>query len=60
MIVSVYVFGVTEFKVEIVKVDDPGLATVPGLKLGVAPAGRPLTLSETFPLNPFIEVMLMA
>ena len=33
-------------------VDDPDAVTDAGLKLAVAPAGRPLTLKVTVPLKP--------
>ena len=36
-----------------VRVLDPEPATVAGLKLAVAPAGSPLALRVTVPLNPF-------
>jgi hypothetical protein len=42
-----------------VMVVDPLLATVMGLKLAVAPAGRPETPKLTVPLNPFTAVVVM-
>jgi len=35
---------------------EPVPVTVVGLKLAVAPAGNPLTLNPTVPLNPFCPV----
>jgi hypothetical protein len=33
--------------------DDPEPLTDDGLKLAVAPVGKPLALNDTVPLNPF-------
>ena len=44
------------FAVDIVKVDDPGPMIDDGLKLAVAPPGKPLVLRDTAPLNPFTGV----
>lgn len=35
---------------------EPGVLTVGGLKLAVAPLGSPLTLKLTGPVNPFVGV----
>lgn len=35
-----------------VKVEEPELASVAGLKLAVAPAGKPLTLNVRVPVTP--------
>src|SRR5581483_3178979 len=43
--------------VETVRIDDPGPLTTEGLNVAVAPAGTPLTLSDTFWLNPFSPLM---
>jgi hypothetical protein len=34
-------------------VEDPEVTSEIGLKVAVVPEGSPLTLNETFPLNPF-------
>lgn len=39
-------------------VDEPEPVTVPGLKVAVAPAGSPLALRVTTPLNPPITAMV--
>ena len=51
--VNVYVPARVEVAVVTVKVEDPEPLTEAGLKPAVAPAGTPLTLSPTLPLNPF-------
>ena len=58
VIVSGYVpSGVVELLVT-VSVELPAPVTVAGTKLGVAPAGSPLALSVTTPVNPFSATML--
>src|SRR5262249_62127770 len=42
-----------------VNVDFPAPVTVPGENLAVAPAGNPLALSVTAPVNPFNAPMLV-
>jgi hypothetical protein len=42
------------------RVVDPEVVTVAGLKLGVAPGGRPLTLKETVPVKPVPGLTLTA
>ena len=49
-----------EPNVRIVSVDEPGAGTGLRLKLVVAPAGSPVTDSETLPLKPPIEAMVTA
>jgi len=41
-------------KLEVVtdRVEDPELGTELGVKLAVAPEGNPVTVKDTFPLNP--------
>ncbi len=59
VIVSVYVpAGVVE-AVETDKVEFPEPATEVGLKLPVAPLGKPLTLRFTVPVKPFTAVMVV-
>ena len=41
-----------ELEVFTVKVEDPELETVAGVKLAVAPVGNPVTLKLTLPVNP--------
>lgn len=41
--------------IEIVSVEEPGTFTDVGLKVGVAPVGKPVTLSATEPVNPVYE-----
>jgi hypothetical protein len=41
-----------------VRVDVPAPVMVAGLKLAVAPAGNPVTLGVTVPLNPFKAVVV--
>lgn len=53
VIVNVKLPAGVEVAVEIVNVDDPDPVTEDGLKLAVAPLGKPLTLKETALLNPF-------
>lgn len=53
VIVRVKLPAGVEVVVEIFKVDDPDPVTEDGLKLAVAPLGKPLTLNETVLLNPF-------
>jgi len=43
--------------VETVTVELPDPVTEAGLKVAVAPDGRPLTLNMTTPLNPFTDVI---
>ena len=38
--------------VAIPNVEEPAPVTVAGVKVGVAPAGSPLTLNDTVPANP--------
>ena len=40
------------FELEMLSVEVPEPVTEAGLKLPVAPAGNPLTLSDTLPLKP--------
>ncbi len=44
--------GVKVASVVTVRVEEPDAVTDAGLKLAVAPAGRPLALNVTVPLNP--------
>src|SRR5690349_15641244 len=43
-------------EVETVRVDEPEPAMDAGLNLPVAPLGKPVTLSDTVPVNPFTAV----
>jgi hypothetical protein len=56
VMVSVYVPAAVEVEVATVSVEVPDPATEVGLKLPVAPLGRPLTLKATAPAKPFTEV----
>ena len=59
IIVSVEVpVGVLPFVVVTVIVEVPLVVTVAGEKLAVAPAGKPLELSVTVPVNPFSAPMV--
>ena len=49
--------GVAPESVVMVRVEDPDAIWL-GLKVATAPAGKPVALSETFPLNPFTGVMV--
>ena len=40
------------------KIAEPELVILPGLKVPVAPAGNPLTLKATLPVNPFNAPMV--
>lgn len=42
-----------------VMVDEPEPVTVIGLKLAVAPVGRPVAVKVTVPLNPLMAAMLV-
>src|SRR4051812_25099220 len=53
VMVSVYVPACTLVVVLTVKVEEPDPLIEVGLKLPVAPAGNPLTLRLTLPVNPF-------
>lgn len=57
VIVSVEFAGVVP-DVVTVRVDVPAPVIVAGLKLAVAPAGNPVTVRATVPLNPFTAVVL--
>ena len=43
-------------EVETVSVDDPEVVMDAGLNAAVTPAGKPVALSDTAPLNPFTAV----
>jgi hypothetical protein len=59
LIVSVESAAGVAPEVVIVRVDVPVLPTmVEGLKLAVAPAGRPVTVKTTSPVSPFSAVLL--
>jgi hypothetical protein len=45
-------------EVVIVRIDVPAPVIVAGLKLAVAPAGNPVTVGVTVPLNPLTAVVL--
>ena len=53
MIVRVYVPVGVVVAVEIVSVELPDVETDEGLKLAVAPVGKPFTLRLTVPVKPF-------
>ena len=59
-LVAVIVMGYdpagVELRVVIVSVEDPEPLIVLGLKLALAPDGKPLALKLTLPLNPFKAV----
>ena len=59
-LVAVIVMGYdpagVELRVVIVRVEDPEPLIVLGLKLALAPDGKPLALKLTLPLNPFKAV----
>jgi len=48
-----------EAEVLTVNADDPAPLTEAGLKVAVAPVGRPLALSETVPLKPAMALTSM-
>jgi len=52
LIVSAYEPAAVALELVTMSWDDPGAATLEGAKLGVAPAGRPLTAKPTSPLKP--------
>ena len=56
--VGTYVPDGVELRVAMVRVEDPDPATVLGLKVPVAPAGRPVTLRFTVPEDPPKGVIL--
>src|SRR5579859_755985 len=53
LMVSVYVPAAVELLVETLSVDVPAPLTEAGVKVAVAPAGTPLTPSDTAPVKPF-------
>jgi len=57
--VSVKVPRVVDAEVRTVSVELPGATTEPGPKLALAPAGSPVTESETVPANPPWEETLI-
>jgi len=56
--VSVELPAGVELVVDIVRVEDPEPLTDAGLKLAVAPAGKPLAAKVTLPLKPFSAVIV--
>ena len=58
VMVKGYVPAGVEQPVEIVSVEDPDPLIEAGLKLDVAPLGKPLTPRLTVPVNPFSELTL--
>ena len=56
VIVSVFVPAGVVVEVVTVNVEEPEPVTVAGLKLPLAPVGKPLTLHVTVPLNPLIAL----
>jgi hypothetical protein len=60
VIVSVEVPATVALEVEIVSVEVPELEIEAGEKLAVAPEGKPVALSVTVPLKPFVAVDVTA
>ena len=58
VIVSVDAPSGVELAVATLSVDEPEPLIEAGLKLAVAPEGKPLALKATVPLNPFCAAML--
>jgi hypothetical protein len=59
VIVSVYVPASDELDVVMVRVEEPEPVTDVGLKLPVAPDGKPVTPRLTVPLKPPMDVMVV-
>ena len=58
VMISVELPAGVELVVETVRVEDPEPLTDVGLKLAVAPAGKPLAAKVTLPLKPFSAVIV--
>jgi hypothetical protein len=59
VIVSVKFPAAVEVAVDMVRVDDPDVLIDDALNLAVPPAGKPVTLNDTVPVNPFCAPTLI-